>query len=67
VSECGVDGVDRAQAVAAGADEVGAQAAVAGLGGQGVPVAGDLLVEFGVFQRSFAGVVGPGDIEIAAP
>ena len=38
-----VDGVDGADAVVASADEVGADAAVVGEGGQCVPVAGDGL------------------------
>lgn len=35
--ECVVDGVDGADAVVAGADEVGATAAVVGEGGESVP------------------------------
>jgi hypothetical protein len=62
-----VDGLDGADAVVAGADQVGADLAVPAGGGQGVPVAGDLLVEFWVFECAFAGVVGPGHGEVVAP
>ena len=59
-----MDGVD-GTVVAAGADEVGADAAVPGEGGQGVPVAGDDLVSFRAFECLLAGVVGPGHREVA--
>ena len=49
-----MDGVDGADAVVAGAGEVGADAAVVGEGGQRVPVAGDGLMSF----RCFEGLVG---------
>lgn len=62
-----MDGVDGPGAVVAGADEVGADGAVARGGGQGVPVAGYLLVEFGVFECAFAGVIGERDCEVVAP
>jgi hypothetical protein len=45
-----VDGIDGVHTVVAGADEVGADAAVVGQGSQGVPVAGDGLMSFGVFE-----------------
>ena len=53
-----MDGVD-GTVVAAGADEVGADAAVPGEGGQGVPVAGDDLVSFRAFEGLLRGVVSP--------
>jgi hypothetical protein len=59
-----VDGVDRGDVVAAGADEVGADAAVSGEGGQRVPVAGDGLVSFGAFEGLLGGVVRPGHGEV---
>src|SRR5947209_14282122 len=63
--EGGVDGVDRGDVVAAGADEVGADAAVSGEGGQRVPVAGDGLVSFGAFEGLLGGVVRPGHGEVS--
>ena len=52
-------------AVTAGAEEVGADAAVSGEGGQRVPVAGDGLMSFGAFESLLAGVVCPGHGEIS--
>ncbi len=52
-----MDGVDGADAVVAGADEVGAAAAVLGECGESVPVAGDGLMSFGAFESLLAGVV----------
>ena len=60
-----MDGVDGADAVVVGADEVGADAAVVGECGEGVPVAGDGLMSFGAFEGLFTGVVGPGHGEVA--
>jgi hypothetical protein len=57
--------VDGANAVVAGADQVGAAAAVVGDGGQCVLVAGDGLMWFGAFEGLFAGVVRPGHGEVA--
>jgi hypothetical protein len=45
-----VDGVDGANAVVVGAEEVGADAAVSGEGGECVPVAGDGWMSFGAFE-----------------
>jgi hypothetical protein len=60
-----VDGVDGANAVAAGADEVGADAAVSGEGGQGVPVAGDSLMSFGALEGLLTGIVCSGHGEVS--
>jgi len=60
-----VDGVDGANAVAAGADEVGADAAVSGEGGQGVPVAEDSLMSFGAFEGLLTGIVCSGHGEVS--
>jgi hypothetical protein len=46
----GVDGVDGVYAVVAGAGEVGADTAVVGECGGGVPVPGDGLMSLGVFE-----------------
>jgi hypothetical protein len=45
-----MDGVDGADVVVAGADQVGADAAVVGEGGQRGPVAGDGLMSFRAFE-----------------
>jgi hypothetical protein len=63
--EGAVDGVDGANAVAVGAEEVGADAAVSGEGGEGVPVAGDGLMSFGAFEGLLRGVVCPGYGEVS--
>jgi hypothetical protein len=60
-----VDGVDGADAVVAGADQVGAAAAVVGESDQRVPVAGDGLMSFGAFEGLLTGVVGPGHGEVS--
>jgi hypothetical protein len=61
----GVDCVDGADAVVAGADQVGATATVVGESGQRVPVARDGLVSFGAFEGLFTGVVCPGHGEVS--
>ena len=48
--ECGVDGVDGLDAVVAAGDQVGADAAVAGEGSRGMPVARDCLMAFRPFD-----------------
>jgi hypothetical protein len=45
-----VDGIDGADAVVSGADQVGAIAAIGGEGGECVLVAGDGLMSFGAFE-----------------
>ncbi len=60
-----MDGVDGANAVVAGADQIGAAAAVGGEGGQCVPVAGDDLMSFGAFEGLLGCVVGPGHGEVS--
>ena len=52
-----VDGVDGADVVAAGADQVGTDTAVCREGAQGVPVAGDGLVSFRALEGLLGGVV----------
>ena len=60
-----VDGVDGADVVAAGTDQVGTDAAVCRECGKGVPVAGDGLMSFRTFEGLFGGVVGPGHGEVS--
>jgi hypothetical protein len=52
-----VDGVDGLDAVVAAGRQVGADAAVAGEGCQGMPVARDRLMAFRSFDRLLTGVV----------
>jgi hypothetical protein len=60
-----MDGVDGADVVVAGADQVGADAAVVGEGGQRGPVAGDGLMSFRAFEGLLTGIVGPGYGEVS--
>ena len=60
-----MDGVDGADAVVTGADQVGVAVAVVGGCGEGVPVAGDGLMSFGAFEGLFTGVVCPGHGEVS--
>src|SRR5262249_2882760 len=59
------DGVDRGDAVGHGAVEVAPDAAPAGEGGQGVPVAGDGLVALGGLGAPLRDVVRPVRAEVA--
>jgi len=60
-----VDGVDGADAVAAGAGQVGADAQIVAEGVGAVPVAGDGLVSLRAPERLFGGIVRPWDCEVS--
>ena len=60
-----MDGVDGADVVAAGVDQVGTDTAVRREGAQRVPVAGDGLMSFRALEGLLGGVVRPGHGEVS--